>query len=101
MIRVMPGGLCHAHGPFKAPLTCCPQWPKCTELPANPFFREAGEWFTSYDKTLERARDVVIKEAKRMVVMGFTDFVHLKDAVNSLISLEEENERYERLAGWD
>jgi hypothetical protein len=101
MIRVMPGGLCHAHGPFKDPLRNCPHWPTCVDIPANPFFVEAGQWFTTFKGNHDAAKDVVVREAKKVVLMHDPDLVHLRDAVNSLVALEEENNKYERLAGWN
>jgi hypothetical protein len=101
MIRVMLGGLCHAHGPFKASLRNCPHWPNCVEIPANPFFKEAEEWFTKYPELLEKTKNKVIAEAYNFIERDCKHKEPLGDALEELTVIQTKNSEYNRLAGWD
>ena len=100
MISVMPGGLCHAHGPFQDPLMNCPHWPTCAEIPSNPFFVEAGKWFQNYPNLLEKVRDKVIKEAYLFIERDCKHKEPLGDALEELTVIQTKNDEYQRLAGW-
>lgn len=101
MIRVMPGGLCHAHGPFKAPLMYCPHWPLCAEIPANPFFVEAGDWFVKYDDVLQVAKEKVVQEAIFLIDTMSFDRKALSAAIEDLREIHVKNDKYRRLANWN
>jgi len=99
MIQVMPGGLCHAHGPYEDSINC-PEWPTCAEAKQVRFYVQAGKWFTTYEERLRTQKDKVVEATRDFLANGDKALRNLIWEVNELGKLEMMNEMYEKMAGW-
>lgn len=78
MMRLLPGGLCFAHGPYDPPLMQCPKWPNCATD------TQQQKWI---DLAASRSRHDILLQAAALL----EGFNMLPDTV---VMLRKESEKY-------